>query len=172
MTADAAANCIVVDTNVLAVAEGLHPQASDECRAACIRLANRIHTGLAVAVDSEASGEMILLEYLQTLKKSKTSGIGRKLAVHLWSRRHDGTVCRRVDITRSGDSGETFEEIPSSLQDFDSDDHKWIAVARAEETRPQIFQALDREWWQRRRDFAEAGLDVQFLCVTELIAEA
>jgi hypothetical protein len=169
MTAHTGADCVVVDTNVLAVAEGLHTAASDECRASCIRLANKIHAGLPVAVDSTDSGEAILREYLSTLKKSKTSGVGRKRAIHLWSRRHDGTVCRRVDITRDGDSGESFEEVLDNLKDFDNDDHKWIAVALIEETKPQIFQALDGEWWRRRKDFVEAGVDVQFLCVTDLV---
>jgi hypothetical protein len=161
---------IVVDTNVLAVAEGLHPEASDECRAACIKLAGTINAGAIVAVDSEASGEVVLREYLQTVGRSKTSGVGQKLAVRLWHRRYDTSVCRRVNISAMEESSGTFEEVPETLRDFDNDDHKWIAVAIADETKPQIFQALDREWWQRRKDFVEAGLDVQFLCALDLIA--
>jgi hypothetical protein len=170
VTSHGQSECVVVDTNVLAVAEGMHSGASDECRAACLRLANRLHNGLVVAVDSEASGEAVLREYLKTLKDQKTAGVGTKLAVHLWRRRRAASVCRAVDLTLTGDAGETFEEVPAALRDLDHDDHKWIAVALAEPSRPQIFQALDTEWWERRKDFAAAGVDVQFLCATDLLA--
>jgi len=172
MNTNSRPDCVVVDTNVLAVAEGIHSGATDECRAACVKLAKNIQAGLTLAVDSSVSGEMILREYLTTLKGAKSSGVGSKLAVYLWHRRHDSKVRRRVDITRCGDSSETFEEVPTHLTDFDNDDHKWITVASAEGSKPQIFQALDAEWWRRRKDFAAAGLDVQFLCVGDLIDQA
>lgn len=169
MTGSGEPECVVVDTNVLAVAEGLHDGASEECLAACRKLARHIQAGLVIAVDSVESGEMVLREYLSTLRDAKTSGVGSKLAVSLWSRRRDHRVCRPVDVTPSGDYGETFDEVPESLRDFDQDDHKWIAVALAEPSRPQIFQALDAEWWVRRKDFAAEGVDVQFLCAGDFL---
>ena len=62
-----------------------------------------------------------------------------------------------------------FVEVPEALHDFDVDDQKFLAAAFAEGGTPPIFQALDREWWERRADLAAAGLLVQFLCVGDLL---
>ena len=49
-------------------------------------------------------------------------------------------------------------------RDFHVDDHKFFAVALAGGSGLMVFQALDREWWERSNDLNGAGLDVQFLC--------
>jgi hypothetical protein len=163
-------HCAVVDTNVLAVAEGLHPDASEECVSACRQLLRQIQAGRVVlAVDSAQSNEEILREYLGVLRGGSKAGVASKIAVRLWRLRHDSNVCRQVDLTPPTTTAETFAEVPASLHDFDDDYHKWIAVAVAEGGKPPIYQAMDGEWWERRRDFAECGIDVQFLCAGDLI---
>lgn len=163
-------HCAVVDTNVLAVAEGLHDGASDECVALCRQLARQIQEGKTiVAVDSEESGEEILREYLRVLNGSHNAGVASKLAVRLWHLRHDPGVCRRVSITPSGAHEESFAEVPAQLRDFDADDHKWIAVSVAEGGGPPIYQAKDGEWWSRRTDFVDSGIDVQFVCSGDMV---
>lgn len=158
-------DCVVVDTNVLAVAEGIKDGASDECIASCTAMARRIQEGLPLTVDD---GDRMLAELVKTMKKSSASGIGVKLALSLWRRRHDPAVCHTVTISPSDDPPGSFEEVPDQLRDFDIDDHKFFAVAVAHGPGTQIFQALDEEWWSRRRDFPACGLDVQFLCAPEL----
>lgn len=162
--------CVVVDTNVFAVAQGLHDRASETCRTHCAELLSQIQQGKhIVVVDNECSGEAIFNEYLQTLKDRHVSGVGTKLAINLWRRRHDPSVCRKVDITPCDIPPGSFDDVPERLKDFDIDDHKWIAVAVAEGSHPKIYQALDSEWWDRSRDFVESGIDVVFLCATDLI---
>ena len=46
----ASRECLVVDTNVFAVAEGLHEQASAECQAECLRVLKAIEEGLTEVV--------------------------------------------------------------------------------------------------------------------------
>lgn len=162
-----APTCAVIDTNVLAVAEGMHPEASETCMAACISLARMIQGGLVVAIDSE--GE-ILREYIKTLRDSKRSGIGAKLAVALSRRHRDTTVCRTVDLTPIQVPPGSYEEVPQILRDFDVDDQQFIAVACGEGSRPSIYQAVDSEWWDRKKDFLDGGVEVQFLCATDLLA--
>jgi hypothetical protein len=161
-----AAHCVVIDTNVLAVAEGMHDRASDECRLACVQLARRVGDGLRVGVDSN---DAILREYLGTLQSGRTAGIGAKLAISLWRRRYDSRVCHQIAITPLDDPAGSYEEVPNPLRDFDVDDQKFLAVAGAEGTVPPLFQALDEEWWRRRVELGANGLDIQFLCVTELL---
>jgi len=158
------AMCIVVDTNVLAVTEGLHEGASDECGLRCVQLVRRIQAGLPLGVDS---ADAILQEYIGTLRGGAGGGLRTKLVQVLWRTRYDRTVCHQVEITPIAEPPGSFEEVPEGLRDFDLDDQKFLAVAVAEVCTPQLFQALDDEWWQRRVDFVASGLDVQFLCVAE-----
>jgi hypothetical protein len=71
----------------------------------------------------------ILSEYLQTLRMSDDSGVGKKLAIRLWRRRYDQNVCQLVAITPIVAPAGSFEEVPLSLRDFDRDDQKFFAVA-------------------------------------------
>lgn len=160
--------CIVVDTNVLATAEGINEDASEHCRAACIQIARRIQAGATIAIDAD---DLILKEYLSALSDSHSAGIGAKLATSLFRRRYDPQVCRRVPLAPSEEPPGSFEEVPTKLRSFDVDDHKFIAVAAAEGNGPQVFQALDEQWWDRRQDFVESGIDVQFLCAADLMDE-
>lgn len=161
--------CVVVDTNVLAVAQGMHNGASDECRLNCAKVIRRLHAGRYVAVlDSDSSGEAILSEYTKRLRGTGVSGIGTKLVLKLVRNRNDPSVCRSVEITPSDALPGSYEEVPAHLHDFDLDDHKWFAAAIAEGSRPRLYQALDEEWWSRRRDIADAGLDTHFLCGLDL----
>jgi hypothetical protein len=158
-------SCAVVDTNVFTVAAGLHDEASEECALACVQLLGRIAAGLRVAVDSD---DAIFHEYIGALRMSP-SGLASKLVLRLFRLRFSDESCRRVDITPIDDPPGSFEEVPEALRDFDVDDQKFVAVAVAEGASPPIFAALDREWWDRRVDFVTAGIDVQFLCVAELV---
>jgi hypothetical protein len=110
-----------------------------------------------------------LREYLAVLKKGGNEGVAQKLAIRLWHLRHDTAVCSPVDVNISEPPSLTYNDVPAKLRDFDVDDHKWIAVAVTKTPRPPIYQAKDSEWWERRSDFAECGLDVQFLCAGDLI---
>jgi hypothetical protein len=162
---------VVVDTNVLAVAEGLNEDASAECRAACVRLLGQIANGeLIVVVDSAMTGEMVFEEYLGRLSQSRLDGLGKKLAVNLYHRRFDENVCQIVEVAPCDDDDRTdFADVPSALRNFDRDDHKWIAVALGSPQHTPVFQALDGEWWQRREDLLANGIEVQFLCASDLI---
>jgi hypothetical protein len=158
---------IVVDTNVLAVSEGRHDGASDACVAACATLARRIQEGRATVVVDEA--DEILTEYLRVLGQDGSSGIGVKLARRLRQRKYDDAVCRRVPITPIECPPGSYEEVPEGLRDFDLDDQKFLAVARADRESPPLFAGIDQEWWRRRADLAAAGFDIQFPCSDDLL---
>ncbi len=158
---------IVVDTNVLAISEGLNGNASEACVAACTRLARRIQEGRAVVVVDD--GDEILTEYLRILTGRGTSGIGVKLARILRQRKYDTSVCRRVKITSSSRTPGTYDEVPDLIRNFDNDDQKFLAVAMADPEHPQIYAGLDEEWWCRRSELMNAGFDVQFPCSDDLM---
>jgi hypothetical protein len=158
-------HCAVIDTNVFAVAAGIHDGASEECVLACVQLLARVASGLRVAVDTNGA---ILSEYIGALRGSDPS-VASKLAVRLLRTRFDADLCHQVDITPIDPPAGSFAEVPPILRDFDADDQKFIAVSVAEGANPPVFAALDREWWNRRVDFVASGIDVQFLCAADLV---
>lgn len=160
-------DCVVVDTNVLVVAGGQRAGTSDACEAACVSVARAIHDGqIAVAVDSDGR---IVAEYARRVRSLAGSSVGGRLAIALSRRFRDPTVCLPVDVTPIDDPPGSYEEVPDELRDFDRDDQVFIAVAVAEASRPPIFTAVDGEWWTRRADFSACGIDVQHLCVGDLL---
>lgn len=120
-----------------------------------------------IAVDES---DLILLEYVGALKNSQTAGIGAKLAAYLHQRRYQANTCRRVPVTPIAAPAGSFAEVPEPLRDFDADDQKFIAVAVAEGNRLPILTAVDREWWERHAEFTQHGVDVQFLCLADFLA--
>jgi hypothetical protein len=162
----ASEHCIVVDTNVIKIADGLHGEASDDCRLACVRVVRLLEAGQRVCVDT-ADG--ILAEYVRAFAGADVSGLGARVVTRLWRVRSDGRVCHQVEITPSETIPGSFDEVPVPLRTFDMDDQKFIAVAVAEGSQPCIFEGLDEEWWVRRREFSAAGIDVQFVCAPDLM---
>ena len=59
-----------------------------------------------------------------------------------------------------------FEEFPGapSLAGFDMDDRKFVAVALASGTGPEILNASDTDWWDFREPLERHGVRVNFLC--------
>jgi hypothetical protein len=161
-----AARCVVVDTNVLAIAEGMHAEAGQECVDACRSLVRQVDRGLLLVLD--ANGE-ILQEYVSRMRAARTAGLPVKLVKRLLRTHHDPSVCKKVPITPHHDPPGSYLEVPPPLRDFDVDDQKFLAVAISEGSRPLVYAGLDREWWGRQRDLAERGLNVQFPCFSDLM---
>jgi hypothetical protein len=157
---------IVIDTNVLAIAEGLHAGASETCIAACTNVVLQIERGSPLLVDD---ADEIFAEYLGTLCSSGYSGLVSKLIVKLYRERRGSPRSVPVSITPSAAAPKAYDEVPDDLADFDRDDQKFIAVAATTGGYSPIVAGLDREWWDRLADFASSGLLVQFPCMTDLL---
>lgn len=59
-----------------------------------------------------------------------------------------------------------FVEFPScsELNDFDSKDRKFVALANAHKEHPPIIEGTDGEWWVYRDVLLQKGISVKFLC--------
>jgi len=152
---------VVVDTNVLLVAEGMHDDVSEECVLACVQRLEEIMKGDTVVLDD---GYRVLDEYQHKLSARRGKGVGS--AFLKWLLQHRAGE-RRVAIVALTELGaDRFAEFPVAALEsaFDPPDRKFPAVANAHPSRPPILQATDSKWLRWWPDLKAAGIDVEFLC--------
>ena len=157
---------VIVDTNVAVVANGQSPQASSNCIDTCIhRIEGIIRGEEKLVLDN---GWIILGEYLRNLRSSGEPGAGDRLL--RWILANKDRLCDLVPITPVGGSENEFEEFPDdpTLNDFDPDDRKFIAVAYAHPEKPPILQAVDSQWWDFRDTFHRNSIIVEFICEEDI----
>jgi hypothetical protein len=154
---------VVVDTNVLVVANGKTPQASVACVLACIHELELTRAGRCVLVDDVG---LIFQEYRHHLSPSGQPGPGDAFFKWLWDNQGHSSHCRRVAITSVDGSDWNFAEFPDDAQlaAFDRNDRKFVAVSIASGESAPILNASDTDWWAARDVLAAHGVEVRFLC--------
>jgi hypothetical protein len=156
---------VVVDTNVPVVANARASQAPPECVVACVRelsaLMKRCSGG--IVLDDQWR---IIQEYRAHLRPSGQPGLGDAFLKWVLTNRANPERCVLVRITPVAGSDPDFEEFPRdrSLNGFDPQDRKFVAVALAHPRRPPILQAVDARWWKFRNALSVHGVIVRFLC--------
>lgn len=152
---------VVIDTNVLLVANGSHPGVSKECRLECIaRLQARQQDGV-VAIDD---ARKLLGEYGNKTRPNQPKGVGDVFLKWLLQNQANSSRVHRVSITETAPN--TFAEFPdAALQpEFDPPDRMFVAVANAHPDKPPIWQAADSKWLAWWPPLAAQGVVVDFLC--------
>ena len=152
---------IVVDTNVAIVANCGTPQANPSCVSACIARLRQVRSECRVLLDNRG---LILSEYRKNLSPSGQPGTGDAFFKWLNDNQANSEYCIRVPVNTDQDRG--FEEFPDdpALSTFDPDDRKFVAVALASGTRPEVLNASDTDWWCYRNELQHHGIEVVFLC--------
>lgn len=160
---------VVVDTNVLLVANGRHAAVSKECIATCSLRLNAIKKDGQISIDNK---RRIINEYLkktspyQERKPPEQKGAGDAFLYWLLQNQTSKRV-RQIEIKESEDGG--FDAIQPSQQ-FAAlkADQKFIAVALADEKRPAILQAADTKWIEHTEALHKRGVTVEFLCEQDI----
>lgn len=152
---------VVVDTNVLLVAEGKHGDVSEECVLACAGRLQRIMRDDTVIVDD---GYRIIGEYLHKLDTKRSTGVGAKFLK--WLLQHQTNTHHVQQVIISEYAKNCFHEFPVARlePEFDPPDRVFPAVANAHPSKPPILQAADCKWLRWWSDLQAAGVSVQFLC--------
>ena len=156
---------VIVDTNVVVVANGRSEQASSDCVETCgERLEGIMRGEEKLVLDNRW---IILHEYMQNLR-SNGADVGDRFLGWILANRDER--CDLVSITPVNDLENEFEEFPDdpALNDFDPDDRKFIAVAVVHPERPPILQAVDSQWWDFRNAFRQNGVTVEFICEDDI----
>jgi hypothetical protein len=153
---------VVIDTNVLIVANGRTEQADQDCVLACLDALDQAQKGIVVLDDIGR----ILNEYMGRLSMSGQPGAGDAFFKWLHDHQADSRHCECVRITPKSSDEEDFKEFPDDpkLAGFHRKDRKFVAVARASRRSPRILNAVDRDWWDFREALKVNGVFVRFLC--------
>ena len=156
---------VIVDTNVVVVANGRSEQASSDCVETCgDRLEEIMRGEEKLGLDNRW---IILREYMQNLR-SNGADVGDRFLGWVLANRDER--CDLISITPINGSENEFEEFPDdpALEDFDPDDRKFIAVALAHPEKPAILQAVDSQWWDFCDAFRRNGVTVEFICEADI----
>ena len=156
---------VVVDTNVILVANGQHQGVSEACVASCAERLHGIAQNGRIAIDD---AYRILGEY-----QNKTDPhVGKRAgdAFLKWLLRNNANPqrCDQVPLVEHAERG--FESFPDDarLASFDPPDRKFVAVAAAHGDKPPILQAADSKWLAWNEGLAAHGVKVEFLFPTDI----
>ncbi len=155
---------IVIDTNVLLVADRRADQMDDECVSACVNRLARAKADDVVVLDD---AWLILGEYGNKLSTRGAPTPGNEFFKWLLQVQADTRHVSQVAITPRNPEQTLFAEFPpdSELESkFDPADRKFVAVACAHPRRPPILQAADSKWLAWEKPLKQHGLRVDFLC--------
>jgi hypothetical protein len=156
---------VVVDTNVVLVANGQHGDVSPDCVATCAKRLQAVMQKGKLALDD---GFLILSEY-QNKTKSKV-GKGSGDAFVKWALQNNANPHRVERVALLEHAGRGFASFPNdaALANFDPSGRKFVAVAAAHPQKPPILQATDSKWLNWEKPLRRHGITVEFLCRNDI----
>lgn len=149
---------IVIDTNVLVVANGKSRQADLECELACIKMLEGAKKGKWVALIDDLN--LIMAEYRKHCSYAGAPGLGNAFFRFLHDNAPSGRNVIRVCVQKTPDKAGGFSNLPPNK--FDRSDRKFLAVAKAGDGR--IVNATDSDWSQHAKFISSVGVQVCELC--------
>ena len=157
---------VVIDTNVLLVANEQHTDVSPDCIVTCTQRLLDIQKSDTVIIDDEFR---IIGEYLHKTepnqsKPNRPKGVGDVFLKWLLRNQGNSRHVESVHITEA--ATDHFAEFPDqSLQPvFDAPDRKFPAVANGHPDKPAILQAADCKWLDWSPALKHKGIKIEFLC--------
>ncbi len=165
-------DAVIVDTNVIAIANREGEHASQDCVECCERRLHQILSRREKVVVDE--GWRIFGEYKKYVNLGTRKWIGDIFVKTLLQNLKNPAICEMVHITPSAGNGTDFAEFPTdaALSTFDPDDRKFIAVACAyRQTSGQaatILLAIDRGWLNFIDALAVHGVAIDILCEADI----
>lgn len=148
---------LVIDTNVLIVANRKSPQADPECELACIEMLEGAKGKRVVLIDDS---DLIMGEYKRHCSYAGEPGLGDFFFKFLHDNAPSERNVIRVRIQKTPDKDGGFSNLPPNK--LHRKDRKFLAVAKAGKGR--IVNATDSDWSQEAEFVASTGVRVCELC--------
>jgi hypothetical protein len=148
---------IVLDTNVLVVADAVRDDVSPACTEACVDALLEAQHGRYVLDDDDH----VLAQYQANVDDQRPYGVAFEFLMHVYDTQRDPARAERVRLTPHAERG--WQEFPDDprLARFDRTDRVFAAVAR---DRAPVVNATDSDWWDHAEALAANGITVRFLC--------
>jgi hypothetical protein len=152
---------LVVDTNVVLVANGQHQNVSDLCIVECVKRLQGIMKVGKLALDDNFR---IIREYQN--KTDKKSGNRPGDAFVKWALQNNANTKRVDRVPLHEHDVRSFHSFPddADLATFDPSDRKFVAVSCAHPGKPPILQATDSKWLDWAEPLKRHGVTIEFLC--------
>ena len=165
-------NAVIVDTNVIGIANRKGEHASLDCIGHCQQRLHQILSRREKVVVDE--GWRIFREYNRYVDTGTRKWIGDIFVKKLLQNLQNPALCEMVRITPLAGNGTDFAEFPTdaALSKFDPDDRKFIAVACAYQQisgqSATILLAIDRGWLEFVGVLAAHEVAIDFLCERDI----
>lgn len=150
---------VVIDTNVLIVANGKASHVGAECALAAIQFLEQVEESCVVVIDSLWH---ILEEYEKYCSYKGQPGVGDRFFLHLHRTQADVRRVHKVDLHPDGRG--SYDEIPVPLRSFDPSDHKFVATVIADERRSVIVNCADSDWREAEALLRQSDITVHEVC--------
>lgn len=152
-------NRFVVDTNVLAVANGFADHLPDSARIECERFLLDLYRSGIVHIDSL---NLIFDEYFRYASRAGQPGVADAFAKYLWDQQSNPSCCLKIEITPIDGDVLRFRETDGLpfVDTMDPADRKFVAVAFNSPTpKPAICDASDNyDWDNIAADLKSVGI--------------
>ncbi len=166
-------NAVIVDTNVIVIANGAASHASLDCIERCQdRIQQILDQHEKVVIDD---GWRIFGEYERYVDLNSRKGIGDVFVKMLLRNQKNPNICTMVHITPLAGNGTDFDEFPNAdgaLTGFHKNDRKFIAVALAHQRdaggTPTVLLAIDRGWLEFMNALVSHGINVDLICEEDI----
>ncbi len=150
---------IVVDTNVLIVANGRDDTPADlKCELACVEALQSAKAGKQLVLLD--TFDLIIDEYRDYCRQSGEPGVGDEFFKYLNDHQHSTKKVIHISIQETPDEDGGFANLPANT--FDRDDRKFLAVAEAGDGR--VVNATDSDWSEHADFIDSLGVHVCELC--------
>lgn len=156
---------VIVDTNVILVANRQHDDASEDCVVACALTLQNVMRDGRIALDE---GFLILQEYQKKTTPNRARGPGDAFVKWALQNHANEKRCDQITITRHEER--RFEQFPDDarLGCFDDADRKFVAVASAHPGHPPIVEATDSKWLDWQAALRDHGITIDFICPDDI----
>jgi len=161
-------SAIVIDTNVLLIADGQGGHMSDDCRLECEARLMAVQAGDQTVLDDSW---LILGEYQHKLDPNQSPTPGSAFIKWLLQRQGMAQHVSWVSITSTNADQTKFAEFPSDAgleSAFDPADRKFVAASNAHVEKPPILESADSKWLGWEANLAAHGIRLEILCRCEL----
>ena len=131
-------SAFVIDTNVIAVANGFADHVDKGCVENCNDFLMDTYGNKSIIVIDNFN--LIFEEYFRYANRSGKPNFGDTFVKWIFENQYNNTICEIVKVTPINDEKTNFDEIPVGvgLDNFDPSDKKFIAVAIGSEKSPEI----------------------------------